>query len=127
MKKEKELRQELEEKIEQDKPKILFADAVATSQTSILIGELAKLLRQNGVEIGQNRLFARLRENGYLIKRKGADWNLPTQKSMEAGLFEIKEWTINSPVPLFLRFPQGYYTGCELAFVICCRITIQIA
>lgn len=64
--------------IQQMKPKEVFADAVATSQTSILIGELAKLLRQNGVEIGQNRLFAWLRENGYLIKRKGADYNMPT-------------------------------------------------
>lgn len=80
--------------IQQMKPKEVFADAVATSQTSILIGELAKLLRQNGVEIGQNRLFAWLRENGYLIKRKGADYNMPTQKSMELGLFEIKERTI---------------------------------
>lgn len=83
--------------IQQMKPKEVFADAVATSQTSILIGELAKLLRQNGVEIGQNRLFAWLRENGYLIKRKGTDWNMPTQKSMELGLFEIKERTINNP------------------------------
>lgn len=83
--------------IQQMKPKEVFADAVATSQTSILIGELAKLLRQNGVEIGQNRLFAWLRENGYLIKRKGADYNMPTQKSMELGLFEIKERTINNP------------------------------
>ncbi len=88
---------ELETKIEADKPKVLFADAVAASQTSILIGELAKILRQNGVEIGQNRLFAWLRDNGYLIKRKGSDWNMPTQKSMDLGLFEIKERTINNP------------------------------
>ena len=73
------------------KPKEIFADAVATSHTSILVGELAKILRQNGVNIGQNRLFAILREEGYLIKRKGTDYNMPTQKSMDLGLFEIKE------------------------------------
>lgn len=79
--------------IEADKPKVLFADAVSSSKTSILIGELAKLLRQNGIEIGQNRLFEELRNKGYLIKRAGSDWNMPTQKSMELGLFEIKEHT----------------------------------
>lgn len=79
------------------KPKALFADAVSESQTSILVGELAKLLKQNGVEIGANRLFVWLRENGYLIKRKGTDYNMPTQRSMELGLFEIKEHShINS-------------------------------
>lgn len=72
-------------------PKALFADAVSASQTSILVGELAKLLKQNGVEMGANRLFVWLRENGYLIKRKGTDYNMPTQRSMELGLFEIKE------------------------------------
>lgn len=76
-------------------PKALFADAVSASKTSILIGDLAKLLKQNGVEIGQKRLFQWMRENGFLIKRKGADWNMPTQRSMELGLFEIKETTIN--------------------------------
>ncbi len=84
----------LEQKIEQDKPKVLFADAVTTSQNTILIGELAKIVRQNGVEMGQTRLFRWLRENGYLIKRKGSDYNMPTQKSMELGLFEIKETCI---------------------------------
>lgn len=79
------------------KPKEIFADAVAASHTSILIGDLAKLIKQNGVEIGQKRLFEWLREKGYLIKRKGADWNMPTQKSMELGLFEVKESTINNP------------------------------
>lgn len=79
--------------IEQMKPKVIFADAVSTSQTSILIGDLAKLLRQNGVDIGQKRLFEYLRNHGYLIKRKGSDWNMPTQKSMNMGLFEIKEST----------------------------------
>lgn len=83
--------QQQEEKIEEMKPKAIFADAVSASETSILIGDLAKLLRQNGVEIGQKRLFEWLRNNGYLIKRKGSDWNMPTQRSMEMGLFEIKE------------------------------------
>lgn len=73
---------------------MLFADAVSASHSSILVGDLAKLISQNGFKIGANRLFARLRENGYLIKRKGSDWNMPTQKSMELGLFEIKETTI---------------------------------
>ena len=82
-----------ERQIEQDKPKVLFADAVSTSKSAILIGELAKILRQNGIEIGQNRLFDELRNKGYLIKRKGTDWNMPTQKSMELKLFEIKEHT----------------------------------
>lgn len=83
--------------ISEMKPKALFADAVSASQTSILVGELAKLLKQNGVEIGANRLFVWLRENGYLIKRKGTDYNMPTQRSMELGLFEIKEHShINS-------------------------------
>lgn len=79
------------------KPKEIFADAVATSHTSILIGDLAKLLKQNGVETGQKRLFEWMRDSGYLIKRKGADWNMPTQKSMELGLFEVKESTVNNP------------------------------
>lgn len=79
------------------KPKEIFADAVATSHTSILIGDLAKLLKQNGIEIGQKRLFNWLRENGYLIKRKGSDWNMPTQKSMGLGIIEIKESTVNNP------------------------------
>lgn len=73
------------------KPKALFADAVATSHTSILVGELAKILKQNGIDMGQKRLFAWLREKGYLIKRQGTDYNMPTQKAMELGLFEIKE------------------------------------
>lgn len=83
--------------IERMKPKEIFADAVAASQTSILIGDLAKLLKQNGVATGQKRLFEWLRENGYLIKRKGADWNMPTQKAMEMELFEVKESTVNNP------------------------------
>lgn len=84
----------LETKVAADAPKVLFADAVSASRTSILVGELAKLLRQNGKEIGQNRLFRWLRENGYLIKRGGSDFNMPTQRSMELGLFTIKETAI---------------------------------
>ena len=80
----------LEAQMEADKPKVLFANAVSASQTSILIGDFAKLLRQNGLEIGQNRLFIWLRENGFLINRKGDSWNMPTQRSMDRGLFEIK-------------------------------------
>lgn len=79
--------------IEEMKPKALFADAVSASDTPILIGELAKILKQNGIEIGQNRLFAWLRGKGYLISRNGTDYNTPTQKSMELGLFKIKERT----------------------------------
>lgn len=78
---------------ERMKPKEIFADAVSASHTSILIGDLAKLICQNGVQIGQRRLFSWLRDNGYLIRRKGSDWNMPTQKSIEMGLFEIKEST----------------------------------
>ena len=89
--------QKLETQIETDKPKVLFADAVSASHSSILVGELAKLISQNGYKIGANRLFARLRENGYLIKRRGSDWNMPTQRSMEMGLFEIKETNIQHP------------------------------
>lgn len=85
----------LAEKIKQDKPKVLFADAVSTAKTTILIGELAKLLKQNGIEIGEKRLFQWLRENNYLISRKGTDYNAPTQKSMKLELFTVKETTIN--------------------------------
>lgn len=90
LKEEQEARKKLEEQAERDKPKIVFADAVASSETSILIGDLAKLLRQNGINTGQKRLFSQLREQGYLIK-SGASKNIPTQRSMEMGLFEIKE------------------------------------
>lgn len=79
--------------IEGQKPKVLFADAVTASKTSILVGDLAKLIKQNGHDVGQKRLFEWLRDSGYLIKRKGSDWNMPTQRSMEQGLFEIKEST----------------------------------
>lgn len=86
----------LEAKVEEDKPKVLFADAVATAKSSILIGDLAKLIRQNGHEIGQKRLFQWLRDNGFLMGR-GESYNMPTQYSMERGLMEIKERTLNNP------------------------------
>lgn len=87
---------QLSEKIEQDRPKVLFANAVETANTSILVGDLAKLIKQNGVDIGQKRLFNWLRENGYLIK-SGNSRNMPTQKSMDMKLFEVKERTISNP------------------------------
>jgi len=83
--------------IEANRPKVLFAEALETSGNSILIGELAKILKQNGINIGQNRLFERLRQEGYLMKTRDERWNDPTQKAMELGLFEIKKRTINSP------------------------------
>lgn len=86
-----EKRKQAEQLIEAQKPKVIFAEAVSASKTSILVGELAKILRGNGIPIGQRRFFQWLRENGYLIKRKGTDYNMPTQRSMELGLFEIKE------------------------------------
>lgn len=87
------LRREAEAKIEADKPKVLLADSITESKTDILIGELAKILRQNGVKTGQNRLFERLRQDGYLVSREGLDYNMPTQKSMELGLMRVKEGT----------------------------------
>lgn len=86
--------QEIKKENEEMKPQALFAQSVTTSNTTILVGELAKILRGNGVEIGANRLFKWLRENGYLISRKGTDYNMPTQKSMDLGLFKIKETAI---------------------------------
>ena len=96
LKAERERKAALEAQAEANRPKIIFADAVAASHNSILIGDLAKLIKQNGVDIGQKRLFEWLRNNGYLMK-SGASYNLPTQKSMELKLFEIKERTINNP------------------------------
>lgn len=87
---------ELQTKVEQDKPKVLFAQAVETAKTSILVGDLAKILKQNGVNTGQKRLFEQLRSEGYLIKG-GSSHNMPTQRAMEMGLFEVKESTINNP------------------------------
>ena len=83
-----------QEQIERDRPKVLFADSVRASHTTILIGELAKIIKQNGVDMGQNRLFQWMRENGYLVSRQGTDYNMPTQKSMERGLFTIKETAV---------------------------------
>lgn len=80
--------------IEKMKPKAMLADAITASETSILVGEMAKILKKNGINTGQNRFFKWLRENGYLIKRKGTDYNMPTQKSMNLKLFEIKERTV---------------------------------
>lgn len=87
----------LEAQIEADRPKVLFADAVSASKSSCLIGELAKILKQNGIDIGQNKLFQWLRAHGYLISRRGESWNQPTQKSMQLGLFELKKTNINHP------------------------------
>lgn len=94
IKAEREQRKALQKQIEEQKSAVIFTDAVVTSKNSILIGELAKLLKQNGIKMGQNRLFEWMRQNGYLIRRQGSDYNMPTQKSMELGLFEIKETTI---------------------------------
>lgn len=96
LKAERERTKALEAQAEENAPKVLFADSVSASKDSILVGELAKLLKQNGVDIGQNRLFRWLRANGYLIKR-GESYNLPTQRSMEQGLFEIKEVVYQHP------------------------------
>ena len=95
-KSEKTKREALEAKVEEDRPKVIFADALEVSNESILIGNLAKILRQNGVEIGQNRLFNFLREEGYLIRRKGECWNMPTQDGIERGFFEVKTRVINN-------------------------------
>lgn len=97
LKEEREKNKKLSEENKRMKPKEIFADAVTVSDTCILIGELAKIIKQNGIDIGQNRLFTWMRDNGYLISRKGTDYNMPMQKSMDLGLFEIKERTINNP------------------------------
>ncbi len=81
----------LENKVKEDKPKVLFAEAVSIAKNTILIREMAKLIKQNGIDMGEKRLFIWLRENGYLIKKIGTDYNMPTQRSMDLGLFEIKE------------------------------------
>lgn len=94
LKQEKAARLEAEKQIEKQKPKVIFAEALEVSKNTILVGELAKLLKQNGVNIGAKRLFVWLRDNGYLIKRKGSDRNMPTQYSMDLGLFEVKETSI---------------------------------
>ena len=94
LKDEQEKRKAAEAHIEADKPKVLFADSVCASETSILVGEMAKLLKQNGIEIGEKRFFQYLRANGYLISRYGTDYNMPTQKSMDLKIFEVKETSI---------------------------------
>lgn len=94
LKEEKSKRLEAEQKLEIQKPKVLFADAVSDTRGTILIRDLAKLIQQNGIDIGEKRLFEWLRQQGYLISRKGTDYNRPTQKSMELGLFKIKETAI---------------------------------
>ena len=107
----------LEAQIEADRPKVLFAEAVSASHTSILVGELAKLLKQNGVDMGANRLFNWLSAHGYLIKRNGRDWNMPTQKSVEMGLIRVKETSIThadghitvSKTPLVTGKGQQYF------------------
>ena len=97
LKEEREKRKELEAKIEEQKPQVLFANTVKSLYTSILVGELAKILTQGGFKTGQNRLFDLLRKDGFLISRQGTDYNMSTQKLMELGLFEIKESTVNNP------------------------------
>lgn len=96
LKEERERSKRLSEQIEEDKPKVIFADSVSAAKSSILIGDLAKILKQNGVDIGQKRLFGWLRDNGYLIKG-GSSRNMPTQKAAEMGLFEVKVSTVNNP------------------------------
>ena len=102
---------ELAEQLEKQKPKVLFADSVETSKNSVLINELAKILKQNGYEIGQNRLFEKLRNEGYLIKQKGQNWNLPTQKAMDLGLFEVKKTVVNKPNGEVITKPTTKVTG----------------
>lgn len=91
LKEEQEARKRLEEKVKEDEPHAILGRAITTAKTSILIGDLAKILNQNGVNVGAKRLFEWMRNNGYLIKRKGTDWNMPTQRSMDLELFEVKE------------------------------------
>lgn len=101
-------RKQAELMLEEQKPAVIFAGSVSASKTSILIGELAKILRGNGIQIGQKRLFHWMRENGYLIKRQGTDYNMPTQRSMEMGLFEIKEgsYTNGNEVNIITKTPK---------------------
>nr|DAU48163.1 MAG TPA: repressor domain protein [Bacteriophage sp.] len=94
LKEETDKRKALESKVQADAPKVLFADSVAASTSTILISELAKILRQNGVNTGEKRLFRWMRENGYLVKRNGTDYNMPTQMSMELGILKVKETVV---------------------------------
>ena len=117
LKTEREQRKTLEQKVEQDKPKVLFSDAVSTAHNSILIGDLAKLIRQNGVEVGQKRLFEMLRQDGYLISR-GASRNMPAQRSRERGLMEINESTVASPDGHIRVTKTTKITGkCQVYFI----------
>lgn len=95
LKEETDKRKALETKVQADAPKVLFADSVAASKSTVLVGELAKILKQNGVDMGEKRLFQWMRDNGYLIKRAGTDYNMPTQVSMELGLFRVKETVVS--------------------------------
>lgn len=97
LKSEQEQRRELERQKRENAPKVLFAEAVETSDSTVTVGDLAKILKQNGIEIGRDRLFHWMRENGYLIKMEGTDFNVPTQKGMNAGLFELKESLVKLP------------------------------
>lgn len=97
LKEERAKRAQLEAQAEADAPKVRFANAVESAQTDILIGDLAKILRGNGINTGQKRLFEWMRENGYLIKQRGSSWNMPTQKAMDAGLFRVKESVVTHP------------------------------
>lgn len=94
LKEERSAKERLQLEASENKPKVVFADAVSVSDGTILIGQLAKILKANGIDIGQNRLFEKLRQSGYLIKRQGTDYNAPTQKAMELGLFKVKETAI---------------------------------
>lgn len=122
LKSEQEARRAAEAKIEADHPKVLFADAVSTSEQSILVGQLAKIIRQNGVPMGERRLFQWMRENGYLGKH-GSRYNIPTQRSMEMGLFEIKETAVThsdgrvttNTTPKVTGKGQIYFVNCFLA------------
>ena len=108
LKEEQAKRKQAELMLEEQKPAVIFAGSVSASKTSILIGEPAKILRGNGIQIGQKRLFQWMRENGYLIKRQGTDYNMPTQRSMEMGLFEIKEgsYTNGNRVNIITKTPK---------------------
>lgn len=122
LKQEREQRAALESKVIQDAPKVIFADAVTKSDTTILVGELAKILKQNGVDMGRNRLLRWLKKNEYLIKRKGTDYNMPTQYAMERGWFIIGEKTIVKPdgsvkivkAPRITGKGQQYFVNCFL-------------
>lgn len=123
IKAERDRARKLAAKVEADRPKVLFADSVAASQSCILVGELAKLLKQNGVDMGQNRLFSWMREHGYLIRRQGGGYNMPTQRAMELGLFQIKETSVThadghvsvNKTPKVTGKGQLYFVGCFLS------------